>query len=113
MLVFIIVFRVCAIVKKNAGHQLNANNSVFNSSPLLNIVFDAVVLAIHSSQKSTLYTILAPSSERAALKNKWMIDPSGLGPKLKVGELVYFCVPLEKREEQEDGHMHLDADKFT
>ena len=100
-------------MKKKAEHQLNANNSVFNSSPLLDIVFDAVVLAIHNSQKSTLYTILAPASKRVALKNKWMIDPSGIGPKLKVGELVYFCVPLEKREEQEDDHMHLAANKFT
>ena len=101
-------------MKKFAGHQLNiANYSVFNSSPLLDIDFDAVVLAIQNPHNSTLYAILAPSKETAALKSKWKVDPLGIGCKLKIGQPVYFCVPKEKNEEEDEDHMLLDADKFT
>ena len=89
------------------------NDSVFNSSSLPNISYNVVVLAVHNPQKNILYTILAPFNKRAAVKSEWMVDPSPVGEQLKVGQLVYFCVPLEKKEEKDEDHMRLDADKFT
>ena len=89
------------------------DNSVFNSSLSFNLSFTAIALAVHYREENTLYVILAGINERAQLKKKWKIDVTRIGPKLKDEQNIYFCVPLEKREEKDDNHLPLDASKLT
>ena len=84
-----------------------------NSSSLPNVSFAAIVLAMHDLEKENLYAILADINERAPLRTKWKVDVTRIGPELKNGQKIYFCVPLKKREEKDDNHLRLDVNELT
>ncbi len=86
------------------------DNSVFNSSLSHNVSFTAIVLAVYDLEERTLYAILASKTEKVRLQKKWKVPATRIGPKLKDGQKIHFCVPLKKREEKDDNHLLLDAD---
>jgi hypothetical protein len=69
-------------------------------------------LAIHDPKKETLHTFLAGSDKKVPLEKKWNFEPTSIGPKIKVGQSIFFGVPLKTKEERENDRMNLDADKF-
>ena len=108
-------FRIPPIVMKNGNvHPPNVqDNCVFNSSLSHNVSFTAIVLAVHDLEEKTLYAILAGINERAQLKKKWKVAATRFDRKLKDEQQIYFCVPLKKREENDDNHLLLDANGLT
>ena len=90
--------RICQIAKKHACAQLPnvAESSIVNPCLSHNLRFLAIVLAVHYLEKKTLYTVLAPYTAKDDLKVKWKVAGLRLGPRLKSGDKIYFCVPLDK-----------------
>jgi hypothetical protein len=91
-------FRICSIAKKTNSAQLPnvEENSVVNQCISQNLGFLAIVLAVHYLEKKTLYAVLAPNTAQDDLKDNWKVAGVRLGPRLKSGELIYICVPLDK-----------------
>ena len=103
-------FRFLATGRKSANvHPPNVeDNSVFNSSWSHNVSFTAIVLAVYDLEGKTLYAILANETKKGRLEKKWKVPATRIGPKLKDGQKIHFCVPLKKREEKDDNHLRLD-----
>jgi hypothetical protein len=91
-------FRICSIAKKTDSAQLPnvEENSVVNQCMYQNLSFLAIVLAVHRREKKTLYAVLAPNTAQDDLKDNWKVAGVRLGPRLKSGERIYICVPLDK-----------------
>jgi hypothetical protein len=69
-------------------------------------------LAIHDPKKETLYTFLAGFDKKVRLEKKWNFEPSSIGRKIKVGQSIFFGVPLKTKEEKDNNRMKLKADEF-
>ena len=98
--------RICQIVKNGAGAQLPnvAEGSIVNQYLSHNLTFLAIVLAVHDLDKKILYAVLAPKTAQDDLKDQWKVAGSCLGLRLKCGDNIYICVPLD----QNATHLPLD-----
>ena len=72
------------------------DNNVVNQSLSHNRRILSVALAMHCLEKKTLYAVLAPTTAQGELKEKWKVAGLRLGPRLKSGQQIFVCVPLEK-----------------
>ena len=95
---FLSIFRISLITKKTPGAPLpNVEcNNVFNQSLTHNLRFNAIALAVHYLEKKTLYAVLAPKTAQGDLREKWNVAGSRLSLRLKNGQEIFICVPMDK-----------------
>ena len=93
-------FRISPIAKKTYNAQLPnvEDNNIVNQSLTHNGRFLAIALAVHYLEKNipALYAVLAPKTAQGDLKKKWKVAGLRLGPRLKRGQQIFICVPLDK-----------------
>ena len=97
-MLFLPIFRISPITKKTDSAPLpNVEcNNVFNQSLTHNLRFNAIALAMHHLEKYVLYAVLAPKTARGDLKEKWNVAGLHLSLRLKSGQEIFICVPMDK-----------------
>ena len=93
---FCSMFRISLIAKKTDSSSLPnvVNNSVVNQYLTHNLRFHAIALAMYYLEEKIIYAVLAPKTAQDGIKKKWNVAEY-LNLRLKCGQQVFICVPLE------------------